>query len=177
MDRRRLLGRLAGGAAAAGSAGWWLPAAARGQRERGSQGIGLTRDEWEALHGRGEVGQSLVSYEGGRYVVGFDGDVVTFVERGWEDEGNVRAEESVAEVLDLLPADARLTESYYLPATAGGPISLLAERYRSRGLGDALAGNAGDRTDTILVLYQETPAEDRFEPDVSRVSIAVGMDA
>jgi hypothetical protein len=32
-------------------------------------------------------------------------------------------------------------------------------------------------TNGILVVYQETPAVDRFEPNVSRISITVGTKA
>ena len=137
-----------------------------------SGGIGLTRADWEDLHGPGDPGQSLVTYEGGAYAVGFEDDTVVFVELGWEDVGNLPFGEAQAEVEDLLPSDADLVEVFALPATAAGPVSLVAHRYQSDALGRALGG---PRSDGILVLYQEASDPARFEPDASRASIAVGI--
>ena len=142
-----------------------------------SGGIGLSRDDWEADHGPGDPGQSLVTYEGGAYSVAFEDDVVTFLELGWEDQGNVAFDEAEDEVEDLLPSDAELVETYFAPATAGGPISLQIQRYESDALEDLLAGGTGDRTGGILVIYQETPAADQFERDVARASMAVGTES
>ncbi len=139
-----------------------------------SGGIGLSWEDWEQRHGVGEVGQTLVTYEGGTYAVGFSDDVVTFIEQGWEDQGGITPQEATEIVEDLLPRDARLLERYYAPATAAGPTSLLMERYDSRGLEDLLEEGDGDGTGSILVLYQETPVEGRFEPNVARVDIMVG---
>ena len=142
-------------------------------RDVESEGIGLDRDEWEELHGPGNAGQSYVEYEDGRYLVGFDDDAVTFIERGWEDEGNVTMDEAADEVDDLLPADAQLRETFYAPPTAAGPIGLFFERYQSDSLGERLADAATARTDGILVVYQQQRGQ-QIEPDVTRVSIAVG---
>ena len=151
---------------------WPMGTAALGQDGVSSGGIGLSRDDWEDLHGAGEAGQSLVSYEGGAYDVGFEEGVVAFVELGWEDVSNVTFDE--AEVEDLLPSDAELVEAFAFPATAVGPTSLLARRYESEALADLFGG---ERTGGILVLYQEAPSPDCFEPDVSRASIAIGAGA
>ncbi len=77
-------------------------------------------------------------------------------------------------VEDLLPGDDRLQKTYDAPATAARPASLLTERYDSRGLEYLLGEGAGDGAGSILVLYQETAAEGRFEPNVARVDIIVG---
>ena len=138
-----------------------------------SGGIGLTRAAWEDRHGPGEAGQNYVTYEGGAYYVQFRGDVVSFLEFGWDDPG-VAFDAAEAAVLAFLPTDARLVETFYAPATAGGPISFLLHRYDSPALADALPGTGNPATGGILVIYQETPAPDRFEPNVARVSIAVG---
>jgi hypothetical protein len=139
----------------------------------GSGGIGLSREDWEELHGPGEAAQNYVAYEGGTYYVQFQGDIVSFLEFGWDDPGVALAEAEAA-VRELLPTDARLAESFAAPATAGGPISLLMHRYDSPALVDALLASGNRPTGGILVIYQETPAPDRFEPNVARVSIAVG---
>ena len=138
-----------------------------------SGGIGLSRADWEDRHGPGVAGQTYVTYEGGAYYVQFQDDVVSFVEFGWQDPG-VAFDQAEDAVREFLPADARLDERFYAPATAGGPISFLLHRYDSPALADALPGTGNPATGGILVIYQETPAPDRFEPNVSRVSIAVG---
>ena len=138
-----------------------------------SGGIGLTRADWEDRHGPGEAGQNYVTYEGGAYYVQFQDDVVSFVEFGWQDPG-VAFDQAEDAVLEFLPTDARLDESFYAPATAGGPISFLLHRFDSPALADALSGLGTQPTGGILVIYQETPAPDSFEPNVARVSIAVG---
>ena len=138
-----------------------------------SGGIGLSRADWEERHGPGEVGQNYVTYEGGAYYVQFRDDVVSFLEFGWADPG-VTFGEAEAAVLDFLPSDARLDETFYAPATAGGPTALLMHRYASRALAAGLPDVDQPATGGILVVYQETPAPDRFEPNVTRVSIASG---
>ena len=138
-----------------------------------SGGIGLPRAAWDETHGPGEVGQSLVTYEGGTYTVGFQGDIVAFVEVGWEAPG-VAAAEAEAAVRDLIPSDARLVDTFAAPATAGGPIALRLDRYESAALLDSLPAAGAAPTGGILVVSQETAAPDRFEPNVVRVSIATG---
>ena len=151
-------------------------ASARGQSDLESGGIGLDREAWEAIHGPGEVGQSLVTYEGGTYAVGFEQGAVVILERSWEAEGNVDPAVAAAEVADLLPADAELVESFFLPATEAGPVSLLADRYESRSLAGRYRGGEGRRTEGILVLYQQVPAEGGFAFEAARVSITVGSE-
>lgn len=171
--KRRLLLRLLLGVVAVGlpDAGWARPLAQ--DDEVVTAGIGLGRDDWEAEHGAGDAAQNYVAYEGGAYYVQFQADVVSFLEFGWADSG-VTFEEAESAVRDLLPSDAELDESFSAPATAGGPISFLLHRYQSPALVDVLSVADAEPTGGILVLYQETPAPDRFEPNVSRVSIAVG---
>jgi hypothetical protein len=149
-----------------------VPVAAQGG-DVDSGGIGLERAEWEDVHGPGNANQSYVEYEGGLYLVGFDGDVVTFIERGWEATGNAASTEAEDEVDELLPTDAQLRETFYAPPTAAGPIGLFFERYESDSLDDRLADATSGRTGGILVVYQQQQGQ-QIEPDVTRVSIAVG---
>ncbi len=172
MKRRLALGLVVIVVALAGATAGWTSAAGQAEDVH-SGGIGLPRAAWENLHGRGEAGQSLVTYEGGAYTVGFQGDVVAFVEIGWDAPG-VAAAEAEAAVSDLIPSDARLVETFAAPATAGGPIALRLDRYESSALLDSLPAVGAAPTGGILVVYQETAAPDRFEPNVVRVSIATG---
>jgi hypothetical protein len=137
-------------------------------------GIGLARDKWESAHGAGDTGQNVVSYEGGAIYVQFAGDVVVYVEAGWEDRGGLAADEVSGMVRQLIPSDASLKEGFYAPPTPVGPAGLRFERYQSKTLASLMGQVADDRTGGILVVYQETPAADRFEPNVARINISVG---
>jgi len=177
MRRRPLLGLLA----VAGLLGivttlnaWHGTDAAAGQRGFESGGVGLTRAEWEAIHGGGEVCQDSVTY-GGRYVVQFAGDAVSFIELGWEERagGGVATDAARAEVEALLPDDADRVETFFAPPTLGGPVGLTVERYQSDGLPDRYPSTQSSPSGGIAVIYQETG---RVEPVVTRASIAVGRE-
>ena len=137
-----------------------------------SGGIGLARDAWEAVHGSGEAGQTLVTYEG-TYETGFRDGVVSFVEFGWDDPG-VSFPEAEDAVRGLLPTDARLVEAFAAPATAGGPVALLMHRYDSPSLTALVSEFGGAWTGGILVVYQEVPVPGSMERNVARVSLVGG---
>lgn len=156
----------------------WSPAGAavsRQSNEVRSGGIGLSRADWEDLHGEGAAGQSLMTYEGGDYTVGFREDTVSFLELGWEDQGGISTDDARATVADLLPSDARVVETFVAPPTAVGPIGMSIDRYESEALLDAFSTTGAAPTGSIVVIYQETAAPDRFEPNVSRASITIGI--
>jgi hypothetical protein len=136
--------------------------------------IGLTREAWEQEHGQGDAGQKVVTYENGTYSVQFAGDVVVYVEVGWEGRGGVTAGDAAGVVAPLIPSDAALKEGYYAPPTSAGPVGLRFERYQSAALADLMKQVASDRTGGVLAIYQETPSQSSFEPKVFRVSITVG---
>ncbi len=142
-----------------------------------SGGIGLPRANWEDLHGTGEVGQTLVTYEEGRYTVGFRDDTVSFLELGWEDRGGIATDVARATIADLLPSDARAVETFVAPPTAAGPMGMSIDRYESDALLEAFSTSGDPPTGSIVVIYQETAATDRFEPNVSRASITIGVEA
>ena len=171
MKRLLVLAVLLWAAMLAIPAGSW--ARPLGQTDVVSGGIGLSRADWEAAHGPGDAGQNYVVYEGGTYFVQFRGDVVSFIEYGWQEPGVPLATAEGA-VRDFIPSDARLTEAFSAPATAGGPIGLYMQRYTSRALVDGVPELGPEATGSILVIYSETAAPDRFEPNVVRVSIAIG---
>jgi hypothetical protein len=149
-------------------------AARQGAFESG--GIGLSRAEWEAVHGPGDVGQNYVTYEGGRYFVQFAGGAVSFIELGWEDRGGVDATVALAEAEALLPADAAFLETFYAPPTGGGPVGLTIDRYESAALPDRFPEAQQPPTGSILVVYQESQGQDRFEPYITRASITLGTE-
>lgn len=136
-----------------------------------SGGIGLSRESWEEIHGTGEPGQTVISYDGGSYFVGFQDEIVTFIEFGYDNDG-APGDEAQDAAEALLPDDAELVETFYALGTPAGPSGLLAVRYQSDDLEDLLDDSEG----SILVLYQETPSPDSFEPNVARVSITVGQE-
>ena len=172
MKRLAVLALLLGVTMLAVPAGGW--ARPLGQTDVVSGGIGLSRTHWEAAHGAGDAGQNYVSYEDGTYFVQFRSDVVSFLEFGWEDPG-IPFAAAEATARDFIPSDARLTELFAAPATAGGPIGLAMQRYTSRALVDEAPELGPEATGSIVVIYNETPAPDRFEPNVVRVSITIGI--
>jgi len=137
-----------------------------------SGGIGLSRADWEAAHGPGDAAQNYVSYEGGAFYVQFRGDVVSYLEFGWDEPG-VELATAEASVRELIPSDAQLVETFAAPPTAGGPTGLFMQRYESPTLAATPELGVG-ATGSILVVYIETPAPDRFEPNVARAGITVG---
>jgi hypothetical protein len=137
-------------------------------------GIGMSRADWEAVHGLGDATQNYVVYEDGAVYVQFRGDVVLYLEYGYLEPG-VPLAEADALVWELIPSDARLIESFAAPATTAGPIGLYTRRYTSRALATQVPEFGDNVTGSILVVYSETPAPDRFEPNVARVSISVGF--
>lgn len=143
-----------------------------GQEGMVSGGIGLAREAWEAEHGAGEEGQNTVAYEGRRYVVQFrGGGVVPGVGVG---RSGLRLPDGGGGGARSVPADARLAEGFAAPATAGGPIGPRIQRYESRAVREGVPAFAPAASGGILVISFETPAPDRFEPNVSRVSVSVG---
>ncbi|HEY7033305.1 MAG TPA: hypothetical protein VH482_18335 [Thermomicrobiales bacterium] len=139
--------------------------------------IGLSRKTWEQEHGRGDAGQNIVTYENGAFSLQFAGDVVVYVEVGWEDRGGISAGDASGVVAQLIPSDAALKEGYYAPPTAAGPTGLRVERSQSPALADLMKQVTDDRTGGILVVYQEAPSQTSHEPNVFRISIAVGTKA
>ena len=141
-------------------------------------GLGLTRSDWTENYGTPGKVAELLTFENGLYTVAFDRDIATFVEI---DLGGGRSlSDAQTAVADLLPADATLAEQYQLPATSGGPIPMLAQRFQSDSLAMTLtrAGVSGDGS--MLVLYQFAPEPaDGTTPTgsrVTRISIAAGTE-
>jgi hypothetical protein len=148
--------------------------------EAPSFGLGLTRTEWEEIHGEGTPGQTVVTYQGGRYAVGFSAGMVTFIETEWADLGSITAAEAAEIVASMLPPDSRLVERYELLPTPSGPIGLHVERYESSLLAERLAGQPLFWNGSLIVVYhlEERGAESDplQEPRITRISIAAGSE-
>ncbi len=171
MTRRAALGGMTLGAGAAAAGRSPHRAAAHQGGSVSSGGIGLDLEAWEEMHGEGEAGQSLASYEDGAYYVGLAAGVVVFIELGWEDVGGIPYADAVAAVEDLLPSDAGLEEIFDLPPTPAGPAGLFVRRYYSPTLEGLLASTPQTLTGAIGAVFQED--EGLLDPPVRRVSIAV----
>jgi hypothetical protein len=139
-------------------------------------GIGLAQDAWTASHGPGDYAQNYAVFENGRYFLQFRDGVTSYIEYGWDKPG-VRLADAQDSARGFLPSDARLVESYDLPATSGGPLSMFVERYDSPALAALPAAWGGTPWGGILVTYFQTPAPDSIEPNVDRVAIAAGVAA
>lgn len=156
---RRTLARLtvAAGVGTGLLGGVFRPAAAQGGFA--SRGIGISRAAWEAVYGAGTPLQGLVQYANARsqvpgspIYVGFDNGYVAHLELRWEATqlGGMREEYAHAEVKELLPADARLQDTFYLPPTPDGPVALRAGHWTSPALAEVTVARTA-----ILVVYQE----------------------
>jgi hypothetical protein len=178
MRRRSLLGLLVVALmmTVATPVAWGSGGGAQAQIGFESGGIGLTVEEWESIHGAGDVGQNYVTYENDRYYVQFAGGAISFLELGWENEGGIDAADATAEIEGLLPADATILETFSAPPTGGGPVGLQVDRYQSETLVDRYPDASTPPTGGIVVIYQQTRAEDRMEPYVTRASLAIGTD-
>lgn len=154
-------------------AGWTQTTTAQPAVGIASGGIGLTREAWDAIHGPPVAGQGLLSYEDGAYDVGAPGGIVSFVEYGW-DAPDVPVAEAEAAARALLPADARLVETFVAPATPSGPTGLRLHRYQSLDLAGILPEFLAPPSGGILVLYQETRVPNSMDRNVSRVSLIGG---
>lgn len=169
----RLAPRLVLALLALGPAAWGRTTTAQSDEGIASGGIGLTREAWDAIHGPAIAGQGLLSYEDGAYDVGAPGGIVSFIEFGWDAPG-VPLAEAEAAALALLPADARLVETFVAPATSSGPTGLRLHRYRSLDLAGILPEFLPPPSGGVLVLYQESRVPNSMDRTVSRVGLVGG---
>lgn len=158
LSRRTLL---QGTTAAAASLA--LPGAAHAATRQDVQsgGLGLTRAEIEAIYGQGQPGQSYMVYTdpmfGAELHIGYEEDVADYM---WLSLGNEQdwtgtlLEDAWYLVATLLPADARLRESYVMQETPGSMGQTEIVRFTSRLLDDVL----GDRS-SILASITSYPLE------------------
>ena len=84
-----------------------------------SGGLGLSRTEWENLHGNAAGQDSgFVSYndDRGRFVINFMNIAAGYIKRVYTDHAGIRLEEARNEVRTLIPDDAMLIRTYYVGA-------------------------------------------------------------
>ena len=138
-----------------------------------SGGIGLSRSDWEDIYGKGEFGQSLVEYrtkDGLPIFVGYtDGNITSIeVTISETENGGITSDQANAFVKQLLPFDAERDETFSVLATPAHPtLTLQIQSWES----DWLEETVGDDRETILVILQETHAEDRMDTIITGVSL------
>jgi hypothetical protein len=143
-----------------------------------SGGLGLPISDWEDQFGKGEAGQTYMSFalkDGNFWVgVGQGVDTVDYIERNYTDESGVTLADAQEEAAALLPADARFQESYvanYAQILHGTQI----DRYQSRSLPDQLTGaDTQTYTRNFVVTYELSPAQAAFDYVVTRYFIIAG---
>jgi hypothetical protein len=174
MNRRTVLSL-----AAATAASQTLPRAATAQSDTfKSGGLGLPISDWDATFGKGEAGQTYMSFalEDGNYWVGVarGSRVVDYIERNYVDESGATLADAQEEAATLLPGDARFQESYvanYAQILHGTQI----DRYQSRSLPDQLTGDdTREYTRNFTVMYELSPAPEAFDYVVTRYFIIAG---
>jgi hypothetical protein len=121
-----------------------------------SGGLGLSRTEWEKVHGQPTRSSIFLEYDGGRLVVGLLESNVWHIERIWMRGEAVALEAARNDARSYLPSDANLTQSV---DRGDGRIvdiyssSILASRFAST------AWNGG-RAGTFTIQYRfRTPAD------------------
>ncbi len=135
-----------------------IPATAPAQPSSGafqSNGIGLSRSDWEKLHGPGigDASGANVRYENDKFLVTFlKGNVVEFI-RQYGNGNTVPLDLAVAESKGYLPADARFVRTY----TSGGDR---VDVYESPSLATRYPADpanfpwGGEKPGTFIVLFQ-----------------------
>ncbi|MEK6288512.1 MAG: hypothetical protein AABO57_22575 [Acidobacteriota bacterium] len=89
-----------------------------------SGGLGLSRTEWERLHGHTTNQDSGYSYykdEPGQFIINFMGRGAAYIKRSYDDPAGVTLEEARKESQKLIPQDSRLIRTYNASA---GPVDL-----------------------------------------------------
>jgi hypothetical protein len=124
-----------------------------------SGGIGLLRVDFEAAYGAGSDVDGVTAYAnvevgipGATMYAEFRGEVVDHIEVRWSEatqSGGVDWVTANQAATFLLPVDAQHLDQYWVPATPGGPIELIAHTYESAQLNEA-NNNLGK----VLVIYQ-----------------------
>jgi|GEM_PF-6160220 len=145
-------------------------ATALAQQSR-SGGLGLSLDDWDAIFGPGEPGQSLMSYEtdGGQTMyVGQEDGVVDSIQINLEtsESGPLSLGDAQALVESLLPNDAELEETFTAPVIAPGTYTITSELWESDWLEDRYRD---DDRENFNVIYQQTG----LEPLVTSIAIIV----
>jgi hypothetical protein len=131
----------------------WVLAVAPVTAQEGvtSNGLGVDRESWNALHGPpGNEMLGFVDYERGTYNVMFLDERVRRLERKWGDARPVTFEAARAESVTLIPSDSSLIETY----TARGDRTV--DLYVSPVLAELLPSDlwTGGEPGNLIVIYR-----------------------
>ncbi len=150
-----------------------------------SGGLGLGLDDFEALYGPGEVGQTYMQYrlQDGMYYVGAvkspsqsqsQGQrAVDYIERSWDEGSGGTLADAKAEAESLLPDDAKFIESYQ--ATSARILhGTQIDRYQSRTISQRLQNDQHRYGSNIVIIYHLVPATDAYDVMVERFMIVPG---
>lgn len=80
-----------------------------------SGGLGLSRTEWELLHGRAASQDSGYVYyddERGRFIINFMASRAAYIKRSYRDSAGVSLDDARSESRKLIPIDSRLLRTY-----------------------------------------------------------------
>jgi endonuclease YncB( thermonuclease family) len=127
-----------------------------------SGGLGLSRSEWERVHGAGTAADFGVEYEQGRYIVQFQDDRVWYIERQWSSP--VLLEDAQAQGVQLIPHDSQLVQSY----SPENLPELVVDLYQSDSLAPLFANWAGGSAGRLEVVCGVLP------DGVGRMVISIG---
>jgi len=174
MNRRTVLS-LAAAAAAVQS----LPRVANAQTGSfASGGLGLSITDWEEMFGQGEAGQTYMSFalDDGNFWIGTAGDnhAVDYIERNYADPNGVALADAQQEAVTLVPADARVLETFvanYAQILHGSNV----DRYKSKSLPTQFeGGTARSYTRNFVIMYELSPAPEAFDYVVTRYFVIAG---
>lgn len=154
-SRRDVIGTLASSIALY-SAGFFRQGVAARVTQLQSGGVGLSREEFEAIYGPGEPELELVRYprverDAVVMYVGHDNDLVAHIEIGYDafESGGVAPEHLGDQIASWLPTDAAFADSMIVPARHRELTTFHLSRYESATLGKRTGGRSG-----ILVVAQ-----------------------
>ena len=177
MNRRTVLSL-----AAATAATQALPRVATAQTSIfESGGLGLPISDWEGRLGPGEAGQTYMSFAltDGNFWVGVAGDnrAVDYIERNYADPNGVALADAQQEAATLLPADARVQETFvanYAQILHGSQI----DRYQSKTLPAQFEGETTRAySRSVVIMYELAPAPAAFDYVVTRYFVIAGTKA
>jgi len=174
MNRRTVLSL-----AAATAAVQTLPHVANAQTGAfESGGLGMSISDWEDMLGPGEAGQTYMSFAlaDGNFWVGAAGDnhAIDYIERNYADPNGVALADAQQEAVTLVPADARVLESFvanYAQILHGSQV----DRYQSKLLPAQFTGDTTrSYTRNFVIMYELSPAPEAFDYFVTRYFVIAG---
>lgn len=144
-------------------------------------GLSLSRADWEAAYGEGEVTERGVIYDNVTFPISGEQVLIRTGEADWinyleftYDEGSqlggAPVEDVAVQVAGAVPADAELVASFYLPATPDGPTPLRAELWESESLAETTGGSG-----SVMVVFEEETAQQNPDAPEQTVVTRVRM--